>query len=301
MQAKSWHQALAQTRRTAIGRLASLLGTSELDSQFWEELEATLIQADFGVKTATELLNDLRQTATRDGYTKATQLYGRLRTLLVQLLEPEGSAIALAEPHIILIVGVNGSGKTTAVARLARWWQLQGKRILLAAADTYRPAAVEQLTAWGHRLDVEVIAGRQGSDPGALVYEACQAALTRGTEIVIADTSGRMHTKHNLMAELQKVHRVTGKVIEGAPHEVLLVLDATTGQNGLSQAQAFTKAVPVTGIILAKLDSSARGGVALSVKRELGLPIKFVGLGEGIEDLAPFDPAQFVEGLLAPT
>jgi fused signal recognition particle receptor len=202
---------------------------------------------------------------------------------------------------VVILVGVNGSGKTTAAARLARQWQRQGKRVLLAGADTYRAAAGEQLSVWAERLGIEVIGGEPGADPGSVIYAALQAAQARGVDVVVADTSGRMHTRHNLMAELEKVVRVAGKVVPGAPHQVLLVLDATTGQNGLAQARAFTEAVGVNGVILAKLDTSARGGVALAVADQLNLPILFAGLGEGPEDLVRFQPEAYVEGLLADT
>ncbi|MDX1600575.1 MAG: signal recognition particle-docking protein FtsY, partial [Anaerolineales bacterium] len=202
-------------------------------------------------------------------------------------------------PHVILIVGVNGSGKTTTVARLARRWHQRDADVMLAAGDTVRAAAAEQLAAWAQRLDAPLIQGEPGSDPGAVIYNASETAVSRGADVLIADTSGRMHTSHNLMAELQKVHRVAGKVIPGAPHEVLLVLDATTGQNGISQARSFVEAVPVSGVVLAKLDSSAKGGVVISISQELGLPLRYVGLGENLEDLAPFDEQAFLDGMLA--
>jgi fused signal recognition particle receptor len=202
-------------------------------------------------------------------------------------------------PEVIILIGVNGSGKTTAAARLAHRLKQNGKSILFAAADTYRAAASEQLQQWGARLGVDVVSGQTGSDPGAIVYDATQAAIARSIDVVIVDTSGRMHTQHNLMAELQKVCRVSGKVLEGAPHQVLLVLDGTTGQNGLAQAQAFTKAVDVTGVILAKLDTSAKGGVAFAIADQLHLPITHVGLGEQQEDFAGFNPEAYVEGLLS--
>jgi fused signal recognition particle receptor len=297
--ARTWKEGLARTRRAAFGRLGQLLGLSTLTPEFWQELEAILIQGDLGPRTAQALLEELKQLARAEGLTQPDTLRARLHGLLLgRLPEPPPESFE-PRPHVVALVGVNGSGKTTTAARLARRWQTAGARLLLAAADTYRAAAAEQLAVWGERLGIEVIQGQPGGDPGAVAYDAAQSAKARGLDGLLLDTSGRMHTRHNLMAELQKVCRATGKVIDGAPHQVLLVLDATTGQNGLAQARAFTEAVNVTGVVLAKLDSSARGGVALAVAGELGLPICYVGLGEGLDDLARFDPAAFVDGLLA--
>lgn len=298
MQAERWVEALARTRRTAFGRLASLLGATELKPGFWQALEASLIQADLGVRISDEILVALKDLAASQGLTRGEQLQDRLRELLVQRLQSQPCTEIDAKPRITLLIGVNGSGKTTAAARLARRWQKSGSQVLLAAADTYRAAAGEQLASWAERLGVELIRGQPGSDPGAVIFNACQAALSRGIEVVIGDTSGRMHTSHNLMAELQKVAKVAGKAIPGAPHEVFLVMDATTGQNGLSQAKAFHQVMDVTGVILAKLDSSARGGIALAVVQELGLPICYVGVGEDLDDLEVFDAELFVDGLL---
>ncbi|OGO13924.1 MAG: signal recognition particle-docking protein FtsY [Chloroflexi bacterium RBG_13_68_17] len=299
MTARTWKEGLARTRRAAFGRLGQLLGLSALTPEFWQELEAILIQGDLGPRTAQALLEELKQLAQDEGLTQPDTLRARLHGLLLgRLPEPPPESFE-PRPHVVALVGVNGSGKTTTAARLARRWQTAGARLLLAAADTYRAAAAEQLAVWGERLGIEVIQGQPGGDPGAVAYDAAQSAKARGLDGLLVDTSGRMHTRHNLMAELQKVCRATGKVIDGAPHQVLLVLDATTGQNGLAQARAFTEAVNVTGVVLAKLDSSARGGVALAVAGELGLPICYVGLGEGLDDLARFDPAAFVNGLLA--
>jgi fused signal recognition particle receptor len=198
---------------------------------------------------------------------------------------------------VVLIVGVNGSGKTTSIAKLAHRWQRNGRRVLLAAADTYRAAAVEQLDIWAQRVGVSIVKGPQGGDPGAVVFDALQAARSRDKDLVIIDTAGRLHTQYNLMSELQKVHRVTSKNVPGAPHETLLVLDATTGQNALSQARHFQQAVEVTGAVLTKLDSTAKGGMVFAIARELALPVRFVGTGEGLDDLAPFDPDAFIQGL----
>jgi fused signal recognition particle receptor len=202
---------------------------------------------------------------------------------------------------VTILVGVNGSGKTTSLAKLGHYWQTQGQRVLLAAADTYRAAATEQLKRWAERLGTQLISGSSGSDPGAIVYNACEAALAREFDALLVDTSGRMHTEHNLMAELQKIVRVAGKVIQDAPHQVYLVLDATTGQNGLAQAQTFKETIDIDGIILAKLDGSAKGGVALAIQKQLGIPIHYVGLGESLEAFAPFDAHAYVSGLIGPT
>jgi len=297
--ARTWREGLARTRRAAFGRLGLLLGFSALTPEFWQELEATLIQSDLGPRTTQALLDELRSQAHKEGLTRPEELRARLSGLLLERLPEPPPETFEPRPHVVALVGVNGSGKTTTAARLAARWQKTGARLLLAAADTYRAAAAEQLGVWGERLGIEVIRGQAGGDPGAVAYDAAQAANSRRLDGLLVDTSGRMHTRHNLMAELQKVCRVMGKVIDGAPHQVLLVLDATTGQNGLAQAKAFTQAVPLTGVVLAKLDTSARGGVGLAVAEELRLPICYVGLGEKLEDLARFDPRAYVDGLLA--
>ena len=298
MTAQTWRGALARTRQAALSRISALFGGSQVPPDLWDQLEVALIQADVGAGLTGDLLEDLREEA------KRTRLDGpaareRLRQSLLRRLTTAEAVVPETRPWVVLVVGVNGSGKTTAAARLARRWQQAGKKVLLAGADTYRAAAVEQLTAWGQRFGIEVIGGQPGSDPGSVIYSALQAAQSRGIDVVVADTSGRMHTRHNLMAELEKVARVAGKVVPGAPHQVLLVLDATTGQSGLSQARAFTQAVGVNGVILSKLDTSARGGVALAVADQLRLPILFAGLGEGPDDMFPFQPEAYVEGLLA--
>lgn len=298
MEQNRWHQALTRTRRTTFGRLASLLGASELKNSFWEQLEESLIQADLGIGTVELLIDELKQSSKTEGFTKGEQICELLRTLLIKQLQSVPNLAPDARPLVVILIGINGSGKTTTAARIAHRWQESGHKVLLAAADTYRAAASEQLNIWGDRLGVEVIVGQPGSDPGAVVYDAAQATLAREIDILIVDTSGRMHTQYNLMAELQKICRVAGKIIAGAPHQVLLVLDATTGQNSLAQARAFAKAVDVTGVVLAKLDSSARGGMGFAVSSALNLPILYVGIGEELDDLSPFDANAFVNGLL---
>jgi fused signal recognition particle receptor len=293
-----WHEALRRTRRGPLSQLAGLFGEGGPGPDFWSQLEAGLIQADVGVRTASSLIETLRERTAVAGWTTSQALQaGLIPMLRARLLDPVPEQ-RLSEPHIILLVGVNGSGKTTTAARLAHRWQARGASVLLAAADTFRAAAAEQLGNWAERLDTPIVSGPDGSDPGAVIYNACQKAAAEGIDVVIADSSGRMHTSHNLMAELAKLARVAGKVVDGAPHEVLLVLDATSGQNTLSQAESFLEAVPVTGVVLAKLDSSAHGGIAIAVAEQLDLPVQYVGLGERLDDLALFDPDRFVHGLL---
>ncbi len=293
-----WREALARTRQATLERLERLLGASQLAPGFWDQIEEALLAADLGPSMTQDLLDQARRASAADGLRTGPDVRRWLRRELLSRLGEASKPEWQDRPTVVLVVGVNGSGKTTTAARLARMWQREGRSILLAAADTYRAAAGEQLEVWGQRLGVDVISGQPGGDPGAVVYDAVQAALSRKSDVLIVDTSGRMHTHHNLMEELQKVRRVCRKLIPGAPHQVLLVMDATTGQNGLSQAQAFKQAVGVTGVVLAKLDGSARGGVGLAIQSDLGLPIRYVGLGEGLDDLRPFDPQAYVDGLL---
>lgn len=294
-----WIEGLNRTRKVAFGRLATLFGATEISAETWDELEAILIQADLGVETTESILTALQNQVNRDGLTKTSDLQESLRAELIQRLDPAPPlGLEAHKPAIVLVVGVNGSGKTTTIAKLGRQFALQGNKVLLAAADTYRAAAVDQLQVWGERLNLPVIAGQPEGDPGAVAYDAVQAALSRKMDIVLIDTAGRLHTRFNLMEELKKVYRVVGKALPGAPHATWLVLDATTGQNALQQARAFKETAQVSGIILAKLDSSAKGGMAFAIQKELGLPILFAGLGERPEDLQPFDRAAFVDGVL---
>lgn len=294
-----WKEGLARTSKAAFGQLSSLLGTSEINDVTWDELESLLIQADLGVETAASVLDSLKRLTRTEGLTRANELSSALRQELRARLETPLPLILDRAPVIILVVGVNGSGKTTTIAKLASRFHADGKTILLGAADTFRAAAVDQLRVWGNRLDVEVIAGAPDSDPGAVAFNAVQAGVARGVDIILIDTAGRLHTRFNLMEELKKVHRVVGRAYAGAPHEVWLVLDATTGQNALHQARSFKEAVNVTGVILSKLDSSARGGMVFAIQHELGLPVLYAGLGESPEDLMPFDPDAFVDGILS--
>lgn len=232
------------------------------------------------------------------GITRTDELQSCLRSELIQRLDPVPPILIDQKPAVILVVGVNGSGKTTTIAKLGKRFASEGRKVMLAAADTFRAAAVDQLQIWGERLNLPVIAGQPNGDPGAVAYDAVQAAISRKVDLVLVDTAGRLHTRYNLMEELKKVHRVVGKALPGAPHAVWLVLDATTGQNALHQARAFKEAVKINGVILAKLDSSARGGMAFAIQRELGLPILYAGLGEKPDDLQPFDREAFVDGIL---
>lgn len=299
MNDSDWKSALARTRQAAFGRVATLFGASELDDQFWLELEAQLIAADLGIETTQDLLDSLRGRAAEDGWVRRDQALDSLREELTSRFKLGEAQPETEPPQVIILVGVNGSGKTTTVARLAHYYQERGSQVLMAAADTYRAAAVEQLDRWAGRLQVGLEKGEPGGDPAAVVYRAAERAEREGADVLLVDTSGRMQTSHNLMAELEKVCRVSGKVIPGAPHHVWLVLDATTGQNAISQAIGFAEAVPIDGVILAKLDSSARGGAALAIGDALDLPIVFVGTGERIGDLARFDRDQFVEHLIS--
>jgi fused signal recognition particle receptor len=294
-----WKAGLARSSKAAFGRLASIFGATEISEETWEQLESLLVQADLGIETTEEVIDSLQNTVRRMGLTHSSELRVMLESELRARLGTVPSLEWTALPSVILLVGVNGSGKTTTAAKLGRRFTDEGKKVLLVAADTFRAAAVDQLQIWADRLDLSIIAGRMGSDPGAVVYDGIQSAIARGYDLLLVDTAGRLHTRYNLMEELKKVERVAAKAMPGAPHAVWLVLDATTGQNALNQARAFKEAVNVTGVILAKLDSSARGGMAFAIQRELGLPILMAGLGEKVEDLAPFDPDAFVKGILS--
>lgn len=297
---EKWRDGLSRTRKSTFGQIATFFGASELNADTWDELEALLVQADMGIDLALTLVEDLRELAKIEGWTQISSLVAALRSALHnRLTSPPLLEENQDGPTVILVVGVNGSGKTTSVAKLAKRYHDEGKQIVLGAADTYRAAAVEQLQTWGERLNIRVIAGQPEGDPGAVTYDTISSAISRKDDIVMIDTAGRMHTRFNLMEELKKVYRVCSKPLPGAPHAVWLVMDATTGQNALQQAKAFKEAVNVTGVILTKLDSSARGGMAFSIQHTLKLPILFAGLGEGADDLVPFDPDAFIKGILA--
>lgn len=294
-----WKDGLAKTSKATFGQIATLLGTSEITDETYEDLEAMLIQADVGIDTSEEILEALWDRERQEGLTRASEIKAILHEELLARLPAPPEVMFPDKPTVILVVGVNGSGKTTSIAKLGKRFIDQGKKVILGAADTYRAAAVDQLEIWAERVNLPVISGQPGGDPGAVAYDTVQAGASRQADVVIIDTAGRLHTRFNLMEELKKVYRVTGKARPGAPHHVWLVMDATTGQNALQQAQAFKDSVNVTGVILAKLDSSARGGMAFAIQRELNLPIFYAGLGEAIDDLQPFDPDAFVRGILA--
>lgn len=294
-----WKTGLSKSSKAAFGQIVTLLGASEVTPETWDDLEALLIQADLGVDTTEVVLERLEKRVDAEGLVRARDLQTGLREELRRLLSPPPAIDLSHTPTVILVVGVNGSGKTTSIAKLGQRFKGMGKAVLFGAADTFRAAAVDQLEVWAGRLDLPVISGQMGADSGAVAYDSVKAAQARRCDVVLIDTAGRLHTRFNLMEELKKVHRVVGKAEPGAPHHVWLVMDATTGQNALQQARAFKEAVNVTGVILAKLDSSARGGMAFAIQHDLGLPILFAGLGEKPEDLQPFDPDAFVDGILA--
>jgi fused signal recognition particle receptor len=293
-----WKAGLTQTRKSTFGKIAAFFGASEIRDDSWEELESLFIQADIGVKTSLELLERIQARVERDGLIKTEDLRAAVEQELLSRLITPPELIWNQSPSVILIAGVNGSGKTTTLAKLGKYFQDQGLEVLFAAADTYRAAAVEQIQVWGERLDIPVIAGQKDGDPGAVVYDSVQAAISRKKDLLLIDTAGRLHTRYNLMEELKKVYRVAGKALPGAPQACWLVMDATTGQNALHQAQAFKEAIPLDGIILAKLDSSAKGGMVFAIQAELELPILFAGLGEQPQDLVPFNPEAFITGIL---
>ena len=293
-----WKQGLSKTSKAAFGQIATLLGATEISEDTWNDLEALLIQADVGVDTTKSILSTLERRVDKDGITKTQELRQALRQELRSRLDTPPPLNFSSTPTIILIVGVNGSGKTTTIAKLGRLFLQQKKKVLLGAADTFRAAAVDQLQIWADRLNLPIISGQSEGDAGAVAFDTVQAAISRNTDIALIDTAGQLHTRYNLMEELKKVNKVVGKAMPGAPHAVWLVLDATTGQNALQQAKAFKETVQITGIILAKLDSSARGGMAFAIQHELGIPILFAGLGEKQDDLQPFDPDAFIDGIL---
>ncbi len=292
-------EGLTKTRQGFVSKIENLVsGSKKIDDGLFEEIEELLIQADVGVNTAVELVERLRKTVKEKKIEDASELKDVLKEQIKKIMGEEKYLLNLEnKPSVLVVIGVNGVGKTTTIGKLAHNLKLEGKKVLLAAGDTFRAAAVDQLEIWGKRVGCDVIKHKEGADPAAVVYDAVQAAKARESDVLIIDTAGRLHTKTNLMEELKKVFRVISRVLPGAPHEVLLVLDAATGQNAISQARLFTEAVGVTGIALTKLDGTAKGGVVIGIKTELDIPVKFVGIGEKIDDLKEFSPADFVEAL----
>jgi fused signal recognition particle receptor len=291
---------LSKSRQALRAELSASL-FEQIDSETWERLEEALILADVGVRATADVVAKLENEVEGGEVSGADAIRDRLVELLAEVAGSELPTLDLsAKPTVIMVVGVNGTGKTTTIGKLASVLKDRfGLDVIVAAADTYRAAAIEQLETWADRAGTQIVKGNAGGDPGAVVFDALAAAEARGADVVIVDTAGRLHTHGNLMEELSKVYRVAGKRLEGAPHETLIVIDATTGQNGLRQAQAFAKTVDISGIVLTKLDGTAKGGIALAIAGELGIPVKLIGVGEGIEDLRPFDPRDFAEALLA--
>ncbi|MEJ2445643.1 MAG: signal recognition particle-docking protein FtsY [Exilibacterium sp.] len=278
-----------------------LLGKKEIDEDLFEEIETQLLVADIGVEATSDIIEDLTARVARKQLSDGDALYAALQDSLRSLLQSAEQSLVVESrnPYVILIVGVNGVGKTTTIGKLAKRLQQEGKSVILAAGDTFRAAAVEQLQVWGSRNNVPVVAQHTGADSASVIYDAIQSAQARGVDVVIADTAGRLHTKSNLMEELAKVRRVMGKLDASAPHEVLLVLDAGTGQNAINQAEQFRAAAGVTGIALTKLDGTAKGGIIFALTKKFGLPVRFIGVGEGIEDLQPFNAEAFVKALFS--
>ena len=294
-------QSLTKTRGGIFGRIGTIFQENEITDELWEELEETLIMGDVGMATAEELLTATRERVTHENIKASSDAYLVLKQEMVRMLQSD-EPLHIEEPRIltvVLVVGVNGSGKTTSIGKMAYYYKQRGRKVVLGAADTFRAAAIDQLKIWADRAGVDIIAHEPGADPGAVIFDAIRASQeSRRADLLIVDTAGRLQTKFNLMKELEKIKAVAGKQVHRAPHEVLLVLDASTGQNAISQAKAFQESAGVTGLVLTKLDGTSKGGAILNVKRELGVPVRFVGTGEKIGDFALFDPVAFVTGLL---
>ena len=296
---RSLNDGLAKTRKNLTDKIGKLVLGEKIDEAFLDELEEALISADVGVETSSLVLRDLRERFKRNELISPQQVKDRLKQILIEILSVQPSTFSLnASPAVVLVVGVNGTGKTTTIGKLASRLRADGKKVLLAAGDTFRAAASEQLSIWGERAGIPVIKHKEGADPSAVVFDAVKAAKARDVDVLIVDTAGRLHTKSNLMEELKKVNRILSRELPGSPHETLLVLDGNTGQNALVQAKMFNEAVGITGIVLTKLDGTSKGGIVFAINKELGIPVKFVGIGEAIEDLKSFDPEEFVNALL---
>jgi fused signal recognition particle receptor len=296
---RSLSDGLAKTRKNFTEKIGSLILGEKVDESFLDELEEALIASDVGVETASIVLKDLKERFNRNELSSPVQVKERLKQILVEILSSRSAELSLATaPAVVLVVGVNGTGKTTTIGKLAHRLKAEGKKVMLAAGDTFRAAASEQLSIWGERAGIPVIKHKEGADPSAVVFDAVSAAKARAMDVLIVDTAGRLHTKSNLMEELKKVRRILSRELPGAPHETLLILDGNTGQNALVQATMFNHAVGVTGIVLTKLDGTSKGGIVFAIYKELAIPVKFVGIGEAIEDLRSFSPKEFVDALL---
>lgn len=299
---EKFKKGLNRTREAIKDQFSVVFSKKEIDEEFYEELEETLILADVGVDTTLKIVSSLREKIKSKKLKTRSEALELLKEIMIDILggEEEPLTIAPSTPTVYLFLGVNGVGKTTTIAKVAHYFVADGKKVLLAAGDTFRAAAIEQLEEWSKLVkNTEIIKHQSGGDPSAVVYDAVDAAAARNVDILLCDTAGRLHTKANLLEEVKKMYRVVNKSLEGAPHETLLVLDATTGQNAIAQASYFQQALPITGIVLAKLDGTARGGIVLGVKDNTGIPVKLIGTGEKLEDLQPFDPSKFVEALLS--
>lgn len=292
-----WRKSLTKTRDVAFGKLANFFGATEIDDSSFDDLEEMLIQADLGPATTIHLVDTCMETVDREGLTRKDQMYAVVKAEMSRLLDQPAEPALDRKPTVIMVTGVNGSGKTTTIAKLAHRYKNEGKSVLLVAADTYRAAAIDQLEIWANRIDVPIITSKPDSDPGAVTYDGIKAGIARGIDVILIDTAGRLHTRYNLMEEIKKVYRVAGKALDGAPHYSWIVLDSTTGQNALRQAEAFGKAVHLNGAILAKLDTSAKGGMAFAIRDQLKIPVIYAGLGEKMDDLTLFDRNAFIDAI----
>lgn len=291
-------QGLKKTRDSMMGKVDALLNSfTKIDEDFFEELEENLIMADVGAVTAARICDRLRKKVKEEGLASPDQVRGGLKQIISQMLEGPSELDLSTKPSVILVIGVNGVGKTTTIGKLAARFRTEGKKVVLGAADTFRAAAIEQLEIWAERAGADIVKHTQGADPAAVVFDSIAAAKARGADVVICDTAGRLHNKKNLMDELAKISRIIDRELPDADKEVLLVLDATTGQNAVNQAREFKNAAGITGIVLTKLDGTARGGVVLAIREDLDVPVKFIGVGEGVDDLQPFDPDDFARGI----
>lgn len=293
-------EGLAKTRKSFVSNVERvIIGYAQIDDDFLDDLEAVMLTGDLGVKTTEYLMKEIRRGVTEGIINNTGDVMPFMEQRIEEILGAQEETLELHSPEVILVVGVNGVGKTTTIAKLAHYYKAEGKKVVLAAADTFRAAASEQLSIWAERADVPIVKHKEGADPAAVVFDALASAKARNADIVIIDTAGRLHTKTNLMEELKKIGRVADKQVSGAPHQTLLVLDGTTGQNAVSQAKLFGQAVPVTGIVVTKLDGTAKGGVVISIKEELGVPVRWIGVGEKMDDLRPFNAKEFANALFA--